>query len=476
MPWPRDALEVVARGDGGVVDDLHAAAAEHEARAHQHRVADLLGDARRRRRRRSRCRCAGASRPGGVEDAARTARAPRPGRSPRASCRGSGRRPPRGPSRARAAVWPPSCTTTPTSSPRLRLGVDDLEHVLERQRLEVEPVAGVVVGRDRLGVAVDHDRLEPGVVQRERRVHARVVELDALADAVRAGAEDDDLALVARLHLGLEVVARVVVRRERRELARARVDRLVDRADAEDVAHLAHLRLAEAAQLARSARRRSRGPSRSAGCRRRASARARDLSATSLISTIWSRNHGSILVASNTCSTVAPRRSACCTSTMRPSVGRRDRLEQLVHGARLGAPVEARAALLERAQRLLQRARVVAADRHRLADRLHGRGEGRVGGRELLEREPRHLHDDVVERRLEARRRDLGDVVRDLVEAVADRELRGDLRDREAGRLRGERRRARDARVHLDDDDRGRSPGRPRTGCCSRRCRRRRRG
>ncbi len=32
-------------------------------------------------------------------------------------------------------------------------------------------------------------------------------------------------------------------------------------------------------------------------------------------------NHGSILVASKTCSAVAPRRSACWTSTIRPSVG-----------------------------------------------------------------------------------------------------------------------------------------------------------
>ena len=117
------------------------------------------------------------------------------------------------------------------------------------------------------------------------------------------------------------------------------------------------------------------------------------------------------------------------------------------------APVEARAALLERAERLLQGGRVVATDRHRLADRLHGRCQRRVGGGELLEVEPRHLHHDVVERRLEARRRDLRDVVRDLVEAIADRELRGDLRDREAGRLRREGGRARHARVHLDDDD-----------------------
>ena len=34
------------------------------------------------------------------------------------------------------------------------------EHVLERQRLEEQPVGGVVVGRHRLRVAVDHDGLE----------------------------------------------------------------------------------------------------------------------------------------------------------------------------------------------------------------------------------------------------------------------------------------------------------------------------
>ena len=70
--------------------------------------------------------------------------------------------------------------------PRGRLGVVDLEHVLERERLEVQPVGGVVVGRHRLRVAVDHDRLVALLAQRQRRVDARVVELDALPDPVRA--------------------------------------------------------------------------------------------------------------------------------------------------------------------------------------------------------------------------------------------------------------------------------------------------
>jgi len=68
---------------------------------------------------------------------------------------------------------------------RLRLGVDHLEHVFEGERLEVQSVAGVVIGRDGLWVAVDHDRFEAGVVQGEARVHAGVVELDTLTDAVR---------------------------------------------------------------------------------------------------------------------------------------------------------------------------------------------------------------------------------------------------------------------------------------------------
>ena len=77
------------------------------------------------------------------------------------------------------------------------LGVDDLEHVLGGERLEIEPVGGVVVGRHRLRIAVDHDGLVAGFLEREGGVAAAIVELDALADAVRAAAENDDLLFVA---------------------------------------------------------------------------------------------------------------------------------------------------------------------------------------------------------------------------------------------------------------------------------------
>ena len=97
-----------------------------------------------------------------------------------------------------SGVWPPNCTMTPCSVPLRALGVDDLEHVLGGERLEIEPVGGVVVGRHRLRIAVDHDGLVADSLQREGGMAAAIVELDALADAVRPAAEDDDLLLVGR--------------------------------------------------------------------------------------------------------------------------------------------------------------------------------------------------------------------------------------------------------------------------------------
>ena len=76
---------------------------------------------------------------------------------------------------------------------RLLLGADNFQHILGSQRLEIKPVGGVVVGRDGLRVAVDHDGLVAGLGEGEAGVAAAIVELDALADPVRTAAQDDDL-------------------------------------------------------------------------------------------------------------------------------------------------------------------------------------------------------------------------------------------------------------------------------------------
>ena len=78
--------------------------------------------------------------------------------------------------------------------------------------------------------------------------------------------------------------------------------------------------------------------------------------------------------------------------------------------ARSGPSPGRGAALL---QRLLEGK---ASDRHRLADRLHLRGERFVSVREFLECPAWDLDHDVVDRRLEAGQRLAGDVVLELVE------------------------------------------------------------
>ena len=120
--------------------------------------------------------------------------------------------------------------------------LDDVHDVLERQRLEVELIRGVVVGGDRFGIAVDHDGLEADLLERERSMNAAVVELDPLPDPVRTASEDHDLLLVAlRAGFTLEAPRRVHVGRQCGELRGASVDTAVDRPHPEGTSLLANL-------------------------------------------------------------------------------------------------------------------------------------------------------------------------------------------------------------------------------------------
>ena len=85
----------------------------------------------------------------------------------------------------------------------------------------------------------------------------------------------------------------------------------------------------------------------------------------------------------------------------------------------------------EAAHPLAQRLLEGAADGHHLAHRFHLRAEHGFRAREFLELPPRNLHHHVIDGRLEAGRRLARDVVLDLVEPVAHRQLGGDLGDRE---------------------------------------------
>ena len=142
------------------------------------------------------------------------------------------------------------------------LAVDDRHHVFERQRLEVQTIRRVVVGRYGLRVAIDHHRLVTLLAEAEHGVDAAVIELDSLTDAVRTAAEDDDLLVRRRLGLVLLFERAVQVRRERLELRGTGIDALVGRRQpvlqpslADDVladaVHRRDVRVAEPAALQR---------------------------------------------------------------------------------------------------------------------------------------------------------------------------------------------------------------------------------
>ncbi len=78
------------------------------------------------------------------------------------------------------------------------LDMDDFEDVLQGHRFEIQAIGRVVVGGHRLRIAVDHDGLIAVFAHRQRRMHAAVVEFDALTNPVGTSAQHHDLLLRGR--------------------------------------------------------------------------------------------------------------------------------------------------------------------------------------------------------------------------------------------------------------------------------------
>ncbi len=321
----------------------------------------------------------------------------------------------------------------------------NLQDILQSERLEVQPVGNVVIGGNGFRITVDHDGLESVLAQLQGGMHAAVVELDSLPDAVRAASQDHDLAAVRRIRLALFLVGRVQVRRRCGELRGAGVDALVHRNDAELVPLRAHdfLRYSDQAREATVRE--------SLALQRAQSLGGEATEAVFLHPRLL--QHEILELSEEPRIDTRELRDPVDGPPCPQRVGReqqpiRARGAQLVRqlvlrilGQRqhdlFGEAVQSR---LEAAQRLLQRLLEGAADRHHFTDGFHLGRQPIVGGGKLLEREARDLRDDVVDRGLKRGwRRAARDVVPQLIEGVADGELCGHLGNRKPGGFGGQR-------------------------------------
>ncbi len=321
------------------------------------------------------------------------------------------------------------------------LHVDDAQHVLVGQRLEVEPVGGVVVGGDGLGVVVDDDHVVAELFERPDAVDGGIVELDALADADGAGAEHDDDRLARageRAGLALRVEGGVEVGRLRVEFRAAGVHHL------ERGLHLGQrLRAGEPLQ-------------------RRVG--VAELFAGEILRVRQAMGNARLVI------------RQLLELAQEPAVDLRDlvdvlhgnaALERLEHGEQpmVVHPVEplfdVYAAVVRTVERvqldlraahgLHQRHFEAVGDGHDLAGGLHLSAQRAARARKLVEGPLGEFDHHVVQRRLKAGAGLARDLVFDLVQRVAQRDLGGDLGDGIAGGLAGQRRRAGHAWVDLDD-------------------------
>ena len=324
--------------------------------------------------------------------------------------------------------------------------VDDVHHVLDHQRFEIELVAGSVVRRHGFGVVVDDNRLVTGLADRPDGMHGRVVELNALADTDRARAEHHDLLLIAHNRLVLVLVSRVEIGHIGAEFAGTGVDHLVDGEEAVLFAQPVYVLLRDAPQLADElvAEPHALGVAQGFDIHRVRFHLAFEFDD---VLELFEEEHVDlrIVVDQHQVDAVADQLRDGIEAVVRSVL---DVFQQLhVRPAVEFLVVDMADTRFERAQRLQEAFLHRAADGHHLARGLHLRTQLVRRIAELVEREAGDFGDHVIERRLEAGGR-IGQ--HDLVERKPYGDLGRHTRDRIAAGLRRQGRRARHAGVHLD--------------------------
>ena len=334
------------------------------------------------------------------------------------------------------------------------LDVNDVFHVFGRQRLKIQLVRNVKVRGNRLGVVVDDNCLEPSLRKSPGRVNRTVVKFDALADADRTGAENQNLPALRHSFRGfvhvISVINRIEVRRLRLELRGTGIYHFVSGGNAAGIASLRDFFFGNAG-----------------------------ITSDHVVRKLESLCLRKQFVRQLPLAELFFHTDQCVDSVDKPLVDHRDFMDRrfgnsfsqsfrndpdplVVHNCQpnkelfLGQMAEIIAVqrvnmLLERADRLHQSAFKRGADCHDLACRLHLCRQGSLGGDEFVERQPRHLDNAVVERGLKGRVCFAGNGVSDLIQRKSERDFGRNLRDRIAGRLGSQRGRTGHTRVYLNN-------------------------
>src|SRR5437667_2604325 len=319
--------------------------------------------------------------------------------------------------------------------------LDDVQDVLEQERLEVQAGGDIEIRGYGLRIVVCDNRGDAFFPQREDPLDTAVIELDTLADPDGTAPDDQHLATRELLRLSARLVRGIEVGSLRLELPSAGVDHLVC-----DRWSTPPHRLF-----------RQTGQGRDGLIGEPEPFRIREA---------WGAGPGSFEVRLDLDEMsdlldeerVPLRQGGDLLHRKAASEGLCNRKEAFVGGfaqfaqefvVRPGIRFETHPIDLERADRLQDRLLEGPADRHHFPGALHRRTNPAVDGREFVERPPRDLCDDVVQGGFEGGEGLARDGIRDLVEAQANRNLCGDPGDRVTRRLRREGGRPRDTRLHF---------------------------
>ena len=123
------------------------------------------------------------------------------------------------------------------------LFIDNIQHVLHGQRLEIQLVCDIEVGGNGFRVIVNDNGFVAQFLQGPYAVYGAIVELYALTDTNRTGAQNNDLLLVANLNLVLGFIAGIVVGSSGLKLSGAGINHLVGRNDAVSLTQIANFKL-----------------------------------------------------------------------------------------------------------------------------------------------------------------------------------------------------------------------------------------